>query len=125
MKVIQLIYKDIAGLIQDIFGGKVSEFLAENSLIITKNMQAHFRHLFNRLSVIEQQLIIEISKLEHPVSREDLKQNIDLSSTDFVNSLQSLQKRYLIQIINDKPILFALSPVFKEYVSTTDNQQMG
>lgn len=79
-------------------------------------MQSHFRQLFNRLSPIEQQLILELSKFYHPVSREDLRRNLDLSSSDLINGLQSLQQRYLLQKINEKTILFNLSPVFREYV---------
>ncbi|MEA5508243.1 ATP-binding protein [Crocosphaera sp. UHCC 0190] len=108
--------KDIAILIKDIYSGKVSDFLSENSLVITKNMQYHFRLLFDRLSPVEQQFILEFSKFDNPVSREDLRQNLDLSLTDFMNSLQSLQQRYLVRQINQENIFFNLSPVFREYV---------
>ncbi len=108
--------KDITSLIQDVYDGEVTDFLAENSLIITQNMQSNFNDLFNRLSPIEQQIILELSKLEQPRSREDLKQNLALSSVDFVKGLQSLQQRYLVRKIKEDKILFKLSPVFREYV---------
>ncbi|QSV55059.1 MAG: hypothetical protein HEP80_15420 [Dolichospermum sp. UKL201] len=41
--------KDIVSLIQDVYDGKVTEFLAESSLIFTQNMQSHFNDLFKRL----------------------------------------------------------------------------
>jgi NB-ARC domain len=112
-----LIYlKDIVSLIQDVYDGEVADFLAENSLIITQNMQSHFNDLFNRLSPIEQQIILELSKLEAPMSREDLKQKLPLSSVDFVKGLQSLQQRYLVTKIKEEKVMFKLSPVFREYV---------
>ncbi len=111
--------KDIVSLIQDVYDGQVAEFLAENTLIITQTMQSHFHHLFNRLSAIEQQIVLELSKLNIPISREDLKQNLALSSVEFVKGLQSLQQRYLVTKIKEDKILFKLSPVFREYVRSS------
>ncbi|MBD2136060.1 hypothetical protein H6F32_00310 [Anabaena sp. FACHB-1237] len=111
--------KDIVILIQDVYDGEVTEFLAENSLIITQNMQSHFHDLFNRLSAIEKQIILELSKLNQPISRDDLKQNLSLSSVEFVKGLQSLQQRYLVTKIKEDKILFKLSPVFRQYVIIT------
>lgn len=112
-----LVYlKSIAISIKKIFDGDVAEFLADNSLIITKNMQDNFNQLFNKLSPIEQQLVLELSKFDMPVSREYLKQSLDLSSMDLINGLQSLQQRYLVTKIKEDKILFKLSSVFREYV---------
>jgi hypothetical protein len=108
--------KDIARLIQDVYDGDAADFLAETSLVITRKMQAYFNDVFNRLSPIEQQIILEFSKLEEPRSREDLKENLALSSVDFVKGLQSLQYRYIVTKIKSDKILFELSPVFREYV---------
>ena len=108
--------KSIAISIKKIFDGDVAEFLADDSLIITKNMQDNFNQLFNKLSPIEQQLVLELSKFDMPVSREYLKQSLDLSSMDLINGLQSLQQRYLVTKIKEDKILFKLSSVFLEYV---------
>ena len=108
--------KSIAILIKKIFDGEVAEFLAENSLIITKDMQYNFHQLFNRLSPREQQLVLELSKFDRPISREYLRESLDLSSMDLINGLQSLQQRYLVRKIKEDKILFKLSSVFQEYV---------
>lgn len=108
--------KSIAISIKKIFDGDVAEFLADNSLIITKNMQDNFNQLFNKLSPTEQQLVLELSKVDKPVSREYLRQSLDLSSMDLINGLQSLQQRYLVTKIKEDKILFKLSSVFQEYV---------
>ncbi|HBE30725.1 MAG TPA: ATPase domain-containing protein [Cyanobacteria bacterium UBA11368] len=110
--------KDVASLIKNIFLGKVSEFLTEDSLILTENMKSQLNELFERLSAIEQQIVLELSKYNQAVSREDLRQALSLSSMDLINGLQSLQKRYLIKTINGEKISFNLSPVFREYVRT-------
>ncbi|OIP68831.1 MAG: ATPase domain-containing protein [Oscillatoriales cyanobacterium CG2_30_40_61] len=108
--------KDIASLIKKIFSGKVSEFLQENSLIITEGIKSRLNQIFERLSLIEQQIIIELSQDNHPVSREDLRERLSLSSMDLINGLDSLTKRYLIKIIESDQVLFSLSPVVREYI---------
>ena len=79
-------------------------------------MQSYFQETFHHLSPQEQEIVLEISKFETPISREELRQSLNLSSVDFNNGLQSLQQRYLITKIKEDKILFKLSPVFQEYV---------
>ncbi len=110
--------KDIASLIKNVFLGKVSEFLTENSLILTEDMKFRFNELFERLSTIEQKIVIELSKCDRNISREDLSQGLSLSSMDLINGLQSLRKRYLLKTVEAEKISFYLSPVFREYVRT-------
>ncbi|MDB9396984.1 AAA family ATPase [Microcystis aeruginosa] len=106
---------DIAVLIKDVFDGKVNDFLAENSLVITKKMQSHLKQIFGRCSPLAQQIALELSKVDQPLSREELKNNLDLSASDLINGLQSLQQRYLIQREQNR---FQLSSIFKEYIKS-------
>lgn len=108
--------KDIAILIKNIFGGKVAEFLAEDILILTEDMKFRFNELFERLSAIEQRIVVEFSKCDRPLSREDLKPALFLSSTELINGLQSLNRRYLLKPIEGGKTSFNLSPIFKQYV---------
>ncbi|HBK65483.1 MAG TPA: ATPase domain-containing protein, partial [Cyanobacteria bacterium UBA11166] len=64
------------------------------------------------LSPTEKQIVLKLSNFDQPVSREDLKASLELSSTDFINGLESLQQRYLVTKIKDDQILFKLSTVF-------------
>ena len=112
--------QDVTILIKDFFDDSVAEFLAENQLILTNQMRSHFKQLFTKLSPLEQQLALELSKFKEPVVREVLRQNLNWSSTDFINALESLQKRYLITKIKADKTQFDLSPIFKEYVKTLD-----
>jgi hypothetical protein len=112
--------QDVTILIKDFFDDSVAEFLAENQLILTNQMRSQFKQLFTKLSPLEQQLALELSKFKEPVVRETLKQNLNWSSTDFINALESLQKRYLITKIKADKTQFDLSPIFKEYVKTLD-----
>jgi ABC-type dipeptide/oligopeptide/nickel transport system ATPase subunit len=108
--------KSISTLINKNYDGKVADFLAENTLHITNQMRSHFREIFNKLSSIEQEIILQLSKFDSPIDREELRQSLSLSYIDFNNGLQSLQQRYLITKIKADKILFKLSPVFREYV---------
>jgi hypothetical protein len=108
--------RKIAILINDIFDGSVSEFLAENDVVITQAMQFHLKALFNRLSPIEQQIALELTQVKQPLSKEELRNSLKLPSSDFINGLQSLRERYLVDKIFDEQIRFKLSPIFREYL---------
>lgn len=110
--------KTIVSLIKNIFGGKVADFLNEDSLIITKDMKSRLTELFKRLSPREQEIIVHLSKFDKPVSREDLRQSLSLSSMDLMNGLESLRQRYLLKRIEGDQVLFDLSLVVREYVRT-------
>jgi hypothetical protein len=115
--------KDIASLIRTIFLGNVSDFVRENTLLLTEDMKFRLTELWERLSPIEKQIVGELSKSNQPLSREELRKLLSLSSMDLINGLQSLSKRYLIKTIEKEKILFDLSPVFKEYVISCPGKQ--
>ncbi|TAF69241.1 MAG: ATP-binding protein, partial [Oscillatoriales cyanobacterium] len=108
--------KDIASLIKNIFWGKVADFLKEDSLVVTKDMKSRLTELFKRLSPAEQEILLQLSKFDVPVSREDLRQSLSLSSMDLMNGLRSLRERYLLKRIEGEKVLFDLSLVVREYV---------
>ncbi|HAT13002.1 MAG TPA: ATPase domain-containing protein, partial [Microcoleaceae bacterium UBA11344] len=60
--------KDIASLIKNIFGGKVADFLKEDSLMVTKDIKSRLTELFKRLSPTEQEIVLQLSKFDVPVS---------------------------------------------------------
>ncbi|MCF2148854.1 ATP-binding protein [Desmonostoc muscorum LEGE 12446] len=109
-------FKTIITLINKNYDGKVADFLAENILHLPNKMQSHFQEIFNHLSPTEQEIVLQLSKFEQSISREELRQSLNLSSVDFNNGLQSLQQRYLVTKIKNDKRLFQLSSVFREYV---------
>ena len=110
--------KDIASLIKSIFWGKVADFLKEDSLVVTKDMKSRLTELFKRLSPTEQEILLLLSKFDVPMSREELRPSLSLSSMDLMNGLRSLGQRYLLQRIEGEKVLFDLSLVIREYVRT-------
>lgn len=110
--------QDISSLIRNIFQGKISDFLSKG-LLLTENMKYQLSELFNRLSTVEKQIVLEMSKSNQPVNREQLRESLSLSSMELINGLQSLKRRYLVTTIESDKTLFILSPVFREYVIIT------
>ncbi len=108
--------KYIASVIQDIFLGNVSEFLTEEGLLLTEEISLKLTEIFSRLSPLERQIIGEISKYNRPVSREEIRQALPLSSMDLINGLRSLTRRSLLQRLEGDKSLFYLSPIVREYV---------
>ena len=108
--------KSIIMLINTNYDGQVAEFLAENTLHITNQMQSHFQKIFNHLSPIEQQIVLKLSQVETPILREELRQSLNFNSVDFNNGLESLQQRYLVMKIKTDKIMFKLDSVLREYV---------
>ena len=84
--------------------------------MLTEEMRDRFRELFQRLSPVEQHIILELSKSELPFSRNQLRETLSLPSIDLINGLQSLQRRYVLKPTETEPISFSLSPVFREYL---------
>jgi ABC-type cobalamin/Fe3+-siderophores transport system ATPase subunit len=109
--------KDIAVLINDVYDGHVSEFLVIDDPIITTKMQVIFTKNFERLSPQEKEITIALSKLEKAITRNELKLNLSLSDLDFIQGLQSLQKRFLVKKIEAEKTLIELSPIYKSFIS--------
>jgi len=63
--------QDITTLIKNFFDDNVAEFLAEEQPILTNQMRSQFKQLFTKLSPLEQQLALELSKFKEPVVRAD------------------------------------------------------
>jgi hypothetical protein len=65
--------KSVNTLIKDIFDGDVSEFIKEDSLILTEDIKSIFDSIWRRLPDVEQNMLLEFSKQNKPMSRDDIK----------------------------------------------------
>jgi ABC-type dipeptide/oligopeptide/nickel transport system ATPase subunit len=106
----------ISILIKDVFTGGVSEFIKENSLILTEDFKSLFDSILIRLSDVEKDILLEISQHNQSISRDEIRQFLSLSSMDIINGLQSLARRFLITKSEGNEKLFNLSSVFREYL---------
>ncbi len=112
--------ENIVSLIDNVFDGNIKEFLAEKEVIIPQLISSNCEKLFKRLSEVEQKIILKLCHLPELAKRKDLRENLDLSLTDFANGLQSLQQRNLVFKIKEQN-LFKLSPIFREFIRNTSD----
>ena len=111
-----LYLQSISSLIREVFSGRIDELMAEDSLIFPEEMKLLWDCLWMRLSPVEQEISLKISEAKAPISRNDLRKSLTLSSLELVNGLQSLRRRYLLSQVDSDEILFTLFPVFQEYL---------
>ncbi|MGB8687939.1 MAG: AAA family ATPase [Microcoleus sp.] len=103
-------------LIKDVFDGDVSEFIKEDCLILTEDIKSIFDSIWRRLAEVEKNMLLEWSKQNQPMSRDDIKQFLSLSSPEIINGLQSLNKRFLLTPLSSHQKLFSLSAVLRKYL---------
>ncbi|MEG4270879.1 MULTISPECIES: NB-ARC domain-containing protein [unclassified Microcoleus] len=109
--------KIVATTIQEIFRGRVAEFLKYDMLFLGEELAATLHPQINRLSELEKNLICRLSREASSVSIEQLLQNADLSPSDLFNGLQSLGRRSLVEIEEqENETLFSVCPVVRQYV---------
>lgn len=107
----------VTTLIKDVFDGDISEFIKEDCLILTEDIKSIFDSIWLRLSDVEKNMLLEWSKQNQPMSRDDIKQFLSVSSTDIINGLQSLNKRFLLTPLSGNQKLFSLSAVLRKYLN--------
>ena len=106
----------ISILIKDVFQGEVIEFIKENSLILTEDFKTLFDSIWMRLSDIEKEILLKISQNHQPISRDEIKKCLSLSSIDIINGLQSLTRRFLLTKLENDEKLLNISPILREYL---------
>jgi hypothetical protein len=109
--------KIVATTIQELFRGRVAEFLKYDMLFLGEELAATLHPQINRLSELEKKLISQLSREANPVSIEQLLQDAELSPSDLFDGLQSLGRRSLVEIEEqENETLFNLCPVVRQYV---------
>ncbi len=109
--------KIVATTIQEIFRGRVAEFLKYDMLFLGEELAATLHPQINRLSELEKKLISQLSREANSVSIEQLLKDADLSPSELFNGLQSLGRRSLVEIQEqENETLFNLCPVVRQYV---------
>jgi hypothetical protein len=109
--------KIVATTIQEIFRGRVAEFLKYDMLFLGEELAATLHPQINRLSELEKKLISRLSREPNPVSIEQLLKDAELSPSELFNGLQSLGRRSLVETEEqENETLFNLCPVVRKYV---------
>ncbi|MEG4283278.1 ATP-binding protein [Microcoleus sp. A006_D1] len=106
----------VATMIQDLFGGSVSEFLSYDTLFLG-DLECLLHQKCDRLTESEKQVISWLASEAEPVEISKFSANLELSRSALLQAVQSLGRRLLIEKVKqgDKT-LFTLQPVLMEYL---------
>ncbi|MEP6516094.1 ATP-binding protein [Microcoleus vaginatus] len=108
-----------ATLIQELFGGRVSEFLQCEMPILDEGLQSQLSQPFGRLTPAELALMVHLANQPEPVAMSECFNKIPFSPSEIVNAVRALGNRFLLEAIEKEKItLFILNPVMKQYVKT-------
>ncbi|MFB2971699.1 NB-ARC domain-containing protein [Aerosakkonema sp. BLCC-F183] len=106
-----------ATMIQELFRGNVSEFLECDAPILCESLQAQLDRQFQRLTPQEQGVTIQLANQTEPVSLPQIRKTVELSTSDLLNAMQSLGRRFLLDAKEQgKTSFFSLNPVLQQYV---------
>ncbi|MEG3932996.1 ATP-binding protein [Microcoleus sp. T3_B1] len=108
-----------ATLIQELFGGRVSEFLQCEMPILDEGLQSQLSQPFGRLTAAELAVMVHLANQLEPVAVSQIFNKIPFSPSEIVNAVRSLGNRFLLDTQEQEKItLFSLNPVLKQYVKT-------
>ena len=108
-----------ATLIQELFGGRVAEFLQCEMPILDEGLQFQLSQPFGRLTSAELAVMTHLADQPEPVAVSQFFKKIPFSSFQIVNAVRSLGNRFLLDTVEEEQItLFGLNLVFKQYVKT-------
>ncbi len=112
----------VANMIQDLFGGSVSEFLSYDTLFLG-DLESLLEQQCDRLFDSEKQVISWLASEVEPVEISKISANLELSPSALLQAVQSLRRRLLIEKVKQgTQTLFTLQPVLMEYLK---NQFLG
>ena len=115
-----------AMMIQELFAGKVTEFLAYPSLILSNAIVSQLSRLWIRLSESEKEVMNYLAKQEDAVTLSQILQEISHPPTELLKAIQSLKRRCLLEdtpnfvgathVENYRSALLKINPIFKNYL---------
>ncbi len=108
-----------ATLIQELFGGRVSEFLQCEMPILDEGLQSQLSQPFGRLTAAELAVMVHLANQAEPVAVSQILNKIPFSPSEIVNAVRSLGSRFLLDAVEEEKVtLFSLNSVVKQYVKT-------
>jgi len=116
----------VSTTIQELFNNNVSEFLNQNTLVIT-GFTDILDQQFKRLSALEKQVVYWLAIHRQPVLLSQIKLDSlsPIKNSELIEVLQSLGWRSLIEKITEpSEVLFTLPPVVMKYVTNQFVEQI-
>ncbi|MGB7711495.1 MAG: ATPase [Microcoleus sp.] len=106
----------VATLIQDLFGGSVSEFLSYDTLFLG-DLESLLDQQCDRLTASEQQVIAWLANTPEPADISKIPENLQLSPSEVLKVIQSLGRRSLVETVkqNGRSYL-TIQPVIRQNI---------
>ncbi|MEG4575853.1 NB-ARC domain-containing protein [Microcoleus sp. N3A4] len=106
----------VATLIQDLFGGSVSEFLSYDTLFLG-DLESLLHQQCDRLTASEQQVISWLANTPEPADISKIPENLQLSPPELLKVVQSLGRRSLVETVKQNGRShFTIQTVIREYI---------
>ena len=107
----------VATMIQDLFGGSVSEFLSYDTLFLG-DLESLLEQQCDRLTASEQQVIAWLANTPEPADISKIPENLQLSPPELLKVMQSLGRRSLVEIVKQNGRShFTIAPAIREYIT--------
>ncbi|MBD2387076.1 NB-ARC domain-containing protein [Cylindrospermum sp. FACHB-282] len=114
-----LALKIVASTIQELFGGKVSAFLRQETIVFGE-LNDILDEQFECISAMEQEIICWLAIACQPISLSQLRSDIlvPINQAEFIEALRSLLRRSLIDriVVEEEVMLSLQQPVLCQYV---------
>ncbi|KYC43101.1 hypothetical protein WA1_13445 [Scytonema hofmannii PCC 7110] len=114
-----LALKIVASTIQELFGGKVSAFLKQETIVFGE-LNDILDEQFEYISALEQEILYWLAIKCQPISLSQLRAEIlaSVAQAELIEALESLLRRSLIErTVEEEEVIFSLQqPVVSQYV---------
>ncbi|MEG4229085.1 NB-ARC domain-containing protein [Microcoleus sp. N9_B2] len=108
----------VATMIQDLFGGSVSEFLSYDTLFLG-DLESLLEQQCDRLTASEQQVISWLASAIEPADISKIPENLQLSPPELLKVMQSLGRRSLVETVKQNGRShFTIGPIIREYITS-------
>ncbi len=111
--------KVIAPIIKEFFGGNVSQFLQQNTIVLSDPLSGVLEQQIYRLSELEREIVYWLAIAQVPISMARLESLLRSrrSQTQILEALISLQYRSLTEgVITELEVLFGLRPMIRKII---------
>ncbi|MEG4047864.1 NB-ARC domain-containing protein [Microcoleus sp. Pol17_C1] len=109
--------KLVAQTINNLFGGRVSQYLSYQPVFLSDELTPILQQHYQRLSEIEKQAISQLSNEIQPVSFPQFMAKCQGSPRELCQAIQSLARRGMLEKLSyESEIVFTIPPVLKQYV---------
>ncbi len=106
----------VATMIQDLFGGSVSEFLSYDTLFLG-DLESLLEQQCDRLTASEQQVMGWLASTPEPADISQIPENLQISPPELLKVMQSLGRRSLVETVKQNGRShFTIQPVIREYI---------